>query len=268
MKTLDGNELAGYIKARQVRAVRGLRQHHKIIPRLAIVVANDNPVIDTYVRLKQEYAQDILIDVDVYKVAQDAVETKIAELNTDQLVKGIIVQLPMSDPTQTDQLVKKIALSKDVDGLTDDSPFDPATAIAINWLLTGYNIELNGKKIVIVGRGRLVGKPLYRMWHNSGLNVTALGRDADLKSELAEAEIIVSATGSPGIITSDLVPIGAVVVDAGTADDSGEIVGDVAPEVRQRADVTITPEKGGVGPLTIAALTDNLIKASQGFLPK
>jgi methylenetetrahydrofolate dehydrogenase (NADP+)/methenyltetrahydrofolate cyclohydrolase len=265
-KILDGNELADFIKERQAHQVRGLRQHDKIRPRLAIVVTSDNPVIGTYVRLKQAYAQDILIETDVFRVDVDRAAAKITELNDDQLVTGIIVQLPLSDPALTDQLVNLISPAKDVDGLGQNSQFDPATAVAINWLLTGYNIELTGRKIVIVGRGRLVGAPLAAMWQQSGYDVTVLGRNADLKSALAQAEIIVSATGVPGLLTDDLIPPGAVVVDAGTADDSGVVVGDVAPDLRERDDITITPAKGGVGPLTIAALMDNLIRAARGSI--
>ncbi|MDR2524550.1 MAG: bifunctional 5,10-methylenetetrahydrofolate dehydrogenase/5,10-methenyltetrahydrofolate cyclohydrolase [Candidatus Nomurabacteria bacterium] len=266
MKSLNGSELAGYIKERQARQVRGLRQHYKTAPRLAIVVANDSPVIDTYVRLKQAYAEDILVDVEIHRMAPDAVANKIDELNADDSVKGVILQLPLSQPSLTDELVKLIAPEKDVDSMGEDSPFDPATAMAINWLLTGYNIALENRKIVIIGRGRLVGAPLARMWRDSGLNVTVLGRGDDLSAELPGAEIIVSATGVPGLLTSELVPIGATVVDAGTADDGGRVVGDAAPELYQRDDLTITPVRGGVGPLTIAALMDNVILATRNSI--
>ena len=263
MKLLDGSELAGFIKERQAKQVRGLRQHDKVIPRLAIVVANDDPVIDIYVRLKQKYGDDILVEVDVHKVAIDDVADKLNELNNDQLVKGIILQLPLSGTSRTDELVGMIAPEKDVDGLNSESNFDSATAMAINWLLTGYSIELANRKIAIVGRGKLVGAPLARMWTNSGYDVTTLGRDADLREELKNANIIVSATGVPGLITSELVPIGATVVDAGTASENGTILGDVADDVRERDDVTITPLRGGVGPLTISALMDNVIRATR-----
>ena len=264
MKLLNGSELAGFIKERQAKAVRGLRQHNKIIPKLAILTTGDNPVIDTYVRLKQSYASDILIETEVYNLGLNQVADKICELNNDDSVKGIILQLPLSDPTKTDELINLIAPEKDVDGLTDNSPYDPATAMAINWLLSGYDIEMQDKKIVIVGRGRLVGAPLQKMWQNSGLDVRMFGRDADLAKELKNADIIVSATGVPELIKSKMVPIGATVVDAGTASENGEIIGDVAKEVRERSDITITPSIGGVGPLTISALMDNVIRASRG----
>ena len=264
MKLLNGSELAEYVKERQARQVRGLRQHDKTIPRLAIVVANNDPVIDTYMRLKQNYAVDILIDVDIHKVLVGEVENKLDELNNNQSVKGIILQLPLSDALKTDELVAKIASEKDVDGLGPDSDFGSATAIAINWLLAGYNVELSGKKIVIIGRGRLVGGPLAKMWQDSGYDIEVLDKETlDIKSKTLSADIIVSATGVAGLLTSDMIQPGAVVVDAGTASENGQIVGDVADEVYDRDDITITPRRGGVGPLTIATLMDNVIRATR-----
>lgn len=263
-KILSGSELAAFIKERQAHQVRGLRQHYKVFPRLAILQTIDNPVIDTYVRLKQAYGADILIEVDVHKIPQDQIRTRITELNDDEKVHGIIVQLPLADAGETDEVVNLVAPNKDVDGLGQAPDFDPATPVAINWLLAGYNIDLKGKNIVIVGSGRLVGAPLLRMWRNSGLSVTMLNSSSDnFESTLRAADLIVTATGVPNLIRSDLVKIGAVVVDAGTASEQGKIVGDVAPDVRERSDIIITPEKGGVGPLTIAALMDNVIRAAR-----
>ena len=260
---MNGQELADYIKQRQAKQVRALRQHDRTIPKLAIIVIGDNLVIDAYVRKKTEYASDILVECEVFNIPVKQVAGKIHELNADDSVKGILLQLPLSDPTRTDELVNLVDPKKDVDGLCENSPFDAATAMAINWLLSGYDIELTGKKIVIVGRGRLVGAPLQKMWQNSGYNVQTFGRDADLEAELSDADIIVTATGVPGLITSEMVPIGAVVVDAGTASEKGKIIGDVTPGLRDRNDIIITPVIGGVGPLTIAALMDNVIRASK-----
>lgn len=140
--------------------------------------------------------------------------------------------------------------------------FDPATATAINWLLTGYDIDLTGKKIAIVGRGRLVGAPLIRMWRNSGLDVSVFGRDGNL-SELKDFDVIVTATGIPHLITSEMVKPGAVIVDAGTASEDGVLMGDVDDAVRSRTDLkAITPIRGGVGPLTVSVLFDDTIVAA------
>lgn len=264
MKILDGLELAGYIKERQLKQVRALRQSWRVIPRLAIVHTSDNPTIDTYMRLKREYGEDIAIEVDVYNPPDSELLEQIEMLNRDESVHGIIVQLPLSNPDQTDGAVKAVSPEKDVDGLGGQSTFVPATAMAIDWLLAGYNVELSGKKIAIVGKGRLVGAPLASLWKNAGLDVSICdSKTTDLASALRASEIIVTATGVPGLITSDMIRPGATVVDAGTAAEHGKIVGDLADDVRERQDLTITPVKGGVGPLTVAALFDNVILAAR-----
>jgi len=264
MKILDGRELADYVKERQARQVRALRQAHKIFPKIVIIVANDNQVIDVFVRLKRVYGEDILIDVDVRKIAQAEVAGVIGELNEDPSTHGIVLQLPLTDPSETDRLVGLIAPEKDIDGLGPDAQYVSATATAIDWLLAGYNVTLKDRSIAIVGHGRLVGAPLAKLWLNAGQNVTVYDdTTADLEGPLRDAQIIVTATGVPGLIQSSMISPGVVVVDAGTASEGGVIVGDVAADVRDREDLTITPIRGGVGPLTIAALFDNVIVAAQ-----
>lgn len=262
MKILNGADLADFIKERQARQVRALRQASHIYPKLAIVQTSDDPVIDSYVSLKRRYAADVLIDVEHYKIAQADLLTTINKLNGDETVHGIIIQLPLANSDDTQVAVDAVAGSKDVDGLGSAAQFDPATPVAIDWLVNGYNVDVKQKKIAIVGAGRLVGAPLARLWRGAGYDVTVFDNSSDI-TELNKYELIVSATGTPGLITSQLVQPGAVVVDAGTASEHGKIVGDVADDVRERDDVTITPQKGGVGPLTIAALFDNVIRAAQ-----
>lgn len=262
MKILNGADLADFIKERQARQVRALRQASHIYPKLAIVQTSDDPVIDSYVSLKRRYAADVLIDVEHYKIAQADLLTTINKLNGDETVHGIIIQLPLANSDDTQVAVDAVAGSKDVDGLGSAAQFDPATPVAIDWLVNGYNVDVKQKKIAIVGAGRLVGAPLAKLWRGAGYDVTVFDNSSDI-TELNKYELIVSATGTPGLITSQLVQPGAVVVDAGTASEHGKIVGDVADDVRERDDVTITPQKGGVGPLTIAALFDNVIRAAQ-----
>jgi methylenetetrahydrofolate dehydrogenase (NADP+)/methenyltetrahydrofolate cyclohydrolase len=269
MRILDGRELADYVKERQAKQVRNLRQTWKTFPKLAIVIANQDAVIDTFVRLKQVYGEDILIDVEVLRVEQTAVRETVETLNNDESVHGIIIQLPLSDPTQTDELVGLIKSEKDVDGLGTSGTYISATATAIDWLVAGYNVTLRDKTIAIVGQGRLVGAPLADLWRNAGLSVVTYDdTTVDLQSELRKADVIVSATGVPGLITSQMISPGIVVVDAGTSSENGVIVGDVAEDVRERNDLTITPVRGGVGPLTIAALFDNVIQAAQATVKK
>jgi methylenetetrahydrofolate dehydrogenase (NADP+)/methenyltetrahydrofolate cyclohydrolase len=264
MRLLDGRELTDFIKERQAKQVRNLRQTWHVAPKLAIVQDNQNSVSGLYVRLKRQYGDDILIDVEVYDETPDTISDRITQLNGDPSVHGIIVQLPLANVAATDEIVGAIDPAKDVDGLGSDEVFYPATATAIDWLLNGYNVTLRDRMIAIVGQGRLVGAPLAKLWRGAGYSVATFDDTTkDLQSELRAAQIIVSATGQPGLITEHMVQPGAVVVDAGTASENGKIVGDVAASVRERDDITITPEKGGVGPLTIAALFDNVITAAR-----
>ena len=260
MRELNGSELAGFIKERQAKQVRALRQAWHINPCLAIVTDVENPVIETYMRLKQRYGADILIDVEIHRVPAGGALEVIQELNNRDDVQGIILQLPISNSDQTDELLESIREDKDVDGLRKKAIFQAATPTAISWLLAGYGVDLKNKKVAIVGRGRLVGAPLEKMWLKSSVDVTVFEKGDDL-SQLINYDIIVSATGVPGLIKSQIIKAKAVVVDAGTASENGKIVGDVSEEMRQRNDVIITPKKGGVGPLTVSALFDNVITA-------
>jgi methylenetetrahydrofolate dehydrogenase (NADP+)/methenyltetrahydrofolate cyclohydrolase len=265
MRLLNGSELAGYIKERQAKQVRSLRQSKATMPKLAIVVTDvDNKVIDVYVRLKKKYGADILIDVDIHKVDQKDARNLLSELSQDKSVHGIIVQLPLADKSETDELIALIDTKKDVDGLAPDSDFEPATALAIIWLLTGYNINMQGKNVVLVGHGKLVGQPLEKLLLASDITPTIVDINTpDPKSVISQADVIVSATGVGGLIKSDMVKQGAVVVDAGVASEGGKTVGDLSPEIYERDDLTITPNKGGVGPLTVCALFDNVIRAAE-----
>lgn len=264
MKSLNGQELAEFIKERQAHQVRGLRQAHKVFPKLAIVVTVDNPVIETYMRLKCQYGEDILIDVDVHRVKQTEVQGTLNMLSKDDSVHGIIVQLPLEDPSQTDAVVNMVAPEKDVDALGKDAQFDPATPMAIMWLLAGHNVDLAGKRVLLVGRGKLVGAPLEKMLRESEVDVHVADRDtSDLKQETLEADVIITATGNPAVLSADMIKPDAVVVDAGVASESGKTVGDLADDVYERDDLKVTPKKGGVGPLTVCALFENVIRAAQ-----
>jgi len=264
MKLLNGKELAGFIQERQAHQVRALRQAWHVQPKLAIVVTIDHPVINVYMRMKQKYGADILVDTEVHRVEQKRAAATLKQLNEDPSVHGIIVQLPLEDPSETDQIVNLVAPEKDVDGLGEKPLFDPATPMAILWLLAGYNVDFAGKKVLLIGRGKLVGAPLERMLSESGVDVSVADRSTgDLKAATADADIIITATGSPAILYPDMIKYGAVVVDAGVAGEEGKTVGDVAPEVYERDDLSITPTKGGVGPLTVCALFDNVIRAAR-----
>ncbi len=259
---MNGSELAGFIKQRHSQQVGALLSN-KLQPKLAIVQAKDDPVINTYVRLKKQYGADIGVEVEVHKLAQTAVPEILNKLSIDKTVNGIIVQLPLEDPSETDKIVNLVVSSKDVDALGKKSKFEPATPMAILWLLNGYNVELKNKKILLIGRGKLVGAPLEKILIASGHEVEVIDREIpDLKTKTLNADIIITATGRPAILYADMIKHGAVVVDAGVASESGKTVGDLDSAVYQRDDLTITPEKGGVGPLTVCALFENVLRAA------
>ena len=269
VRILNGKELSEYITERQARQIRTLRQSFRVVPKLAIIQTINDPVIDTYVRLKQDYGEDILADVVIHKIDQAHLLSTIDSLNKDSDVHGIIIQLPLADPTQTDEALNAVLPAKDVDGLGEKATLTPATAMAIDWLLAGYNVDLKGRHIAIVGNGRLVGAPLAKLWRTAGLDVSVLDDTTeDLSAEVRKAQIVVTATGVPGLITSQMLQPNAAVVDAGTASENGKLVGDVAESVRERTDLSMTPVKGGVGPLTVTALFDNLILATRATVEK
>ena len=268
MKLLNGAELRDFIKERQAKQVRALRQSWRVLPKLVIFYSSKNPVIETYMRLKTAYAEDILIEAEKRFVSPENLAEEIQKANRDEEIHGIIVQLPLENSNgekiEGEELAKilaEISPEKDVDGLASDV-FEPATTVAIDWLLAGYNVELVGKKIAVVGQGLLVGKPLAKRWKNSSLDVKTFDEQnaEEMRETLSNFDVVVTAVGKPGLISSEMLKQKAVVVDAGTSSENGVIKGDVAEETRQnRQDLTITPKIGGVGPLTVAALIDNVI---------
>lgn len=257
MRELNGRELAGFIKERQAHQVRHLRAIKKF-PKLVIFYDNDSPVIAKYMSLKERYGEDIKVDVEVRRLEAATAAEAVKAAAEDDSVSGIIVQLPLDECDMA--ILDLIPNKKDVDGLRGER--DTATAMAIHWLLTGYGIELPSLKLAVVGRGKLVGAPLLKMWQESNYDVEMFHRGDDLM-QLSDYDVVVTATGVPGLITSEMLKKGAVVVDAGTASEKGVIVGDVAEDVRKsRDDLTITPKIGGVGPLTVAMLFENVIRAA------
>ena len=231
MKVLNGQELAGYVKERQAKQVRQLRAR-KIFPKLAIFYDNDSPVIAKYMSLKQQYGDDIGVGVEVIKVSAADAEEKLRAAAEDENVTGIIVQLPLKVCSM--DILDLIPFEKDVDGLRGET--DTATAMAIHWLLTSYGVDLQEKKLAIVGRGKLVGAPLEKMWTESNYDVTVFHKGDDLNT-LADYDVVVTATGVPGLIKTEMIKYGGVVVDAGTASEGGVIKGDLDEAVRERGGI-------------------------------
>ena len=272
MRFLNGAELRDFIKERQAKQVRALRQSWRVSPKLVIFYSSKSPVTETYMRLKENYGADILVEVERREVEISKLKEEIQKANIDEDIHGIIVQLPLENKNgeklsknETEAILSEISKEKDVDGLNGGN-FIPATAQAINWLLAGYNISLENKKIAVVGQGKLVGAPLSKMFEDSGVDVSKFDElnSSDMKEKLKDFDVVITAVGKPGLITSEMLKNKAVVVDAGTASENGKIKGDVEDSVRElREDLTTTPIKGGVGPLTVASLIDNVIVAAR-----
>lgn len=266
MRYLDGREVAGYLQAKHLKDVRRLKQAYKLNPKLAIVTvqtANEEHVNNVYLRLKQDYGRDIGAEVIIRRTDEDRLRDSIEELNRDTAVQGIVLQLPLKTDSLTEPACQTISPAKDIDGLNETGRlFDSATATAIYWLLTSYNINLPNKDILIIGQGKLVGKPLSKIFTKLNLPFEAMvAEDCDL-SRLKEKQVVIAATGRAGLIKSEHLGPRTVVVDAGVSYQDGRLIGDVDPAVyNSRDDLTITPVKGGLGPLTIAVLYENLVRA-------
>jgi methylenetetrahydrofolate dehydrogenase (NADP+)/methenyltetrahydrofolate cyclohydrolase len=252
MKLLTSAELVPYIKQRHVTQVAQLATQ----PRMAIVRMGDAESTNRYLRAKQRYGADIGVTVDIYPESPDTIIESIKKLGKDPSITGIVIQLPLSDPELTAKAVAAVPADKDIDGLAPNSDFEAGTPKAVLWLLAAYNVDVAGR-IAVVGQGRLVGKPLADRLEASGLDVVRCDiHTADLAAETRTADIIFTGTGQPNLIKSDMVKEGAVVVDTGAPEC------ELDPALFERSDLTITPNPGGVGPMTIVALFDNLLIAA------
>jgi methylenetetrahydrofolate dehydrogenase (NADP+)/methenyltetrahydrofolate cyclohydrolase len=252
MKLLTGRDIAEFIKQRHVSMVGGL----EVVPRLAIIRSRDNEAGDRYLKMKRRYGEDIGVAVDLYVETSGTILGRIAQLNADESVTGIIIQLPLTDGHITDKALAAIDPDKDVDGLVLGTSFEAATPKAALWLLASHNVDLAGR-IVVVGQGRLVGKPLADRLEASGHDVVRCDINTpDLGAETIQADIIFTGTGQEHLIKPDMVKTGAVLVDTGSPRY------ELDPALYQRDDLTITPNPGGVGPMTVVSLFDNLLIAA------
>ena len=258
MKLLNGREAASFLQTRHAGEVRGLGAL-----KLAIVRQGATPATDMYLRVKQRYGQEIGVVVELYTETPASVLERIAALNNDPTVTAINVELPFADaPELTDQALAAVTPAKDVEGLAPHSEFEIVTPKAIIWLLAAYNIALTGR-IVVVGQGKLVGAPLSERLEASGHEVVRCDIETPSLAEVVlGGDIVISATGHAGLITSAMLKAGAVVVDAGAPKS------DLAADVLDRTDITRTPNPGGVGPMTVAALYDNILLAARHQQPK
>jgi methylenetetrahydrofolate dehydrogenase (NADP+)/methenyltetrahydrofolate cyclohydrolase len=240
----------------------------KIKPVMATVLVGDNPASRLYVSLKQKAALRIGAEMDIYEypadISKKALVDKITHLARDKTLSGIMIQLPLPKLLRefTSEIIEKIPQKLDVDGLREDSPFVPATARAVMSILSeaAKRRKVNKESYcVVVGAKGAIGSQIVRALSDAGFEVGEVGRNTDPESFIKEtraAEVLVSVTGSPGIITADHVKKGAVVIDVGSPQ------GDVDfRKVSERASF-VTPVPGGVGPVTVVSLLENLVEAA------
>lgn len=234
-------------------------------PSMAVILVGENLPSITYVKEKEEIAQKLGIEFRFYHLPAMARQKEalalILDLNQNKYISGIIVQLPLPADFETKKILKTISPRKDIDGFSDKFP--PPTATAILEILKFYHVSLKDKNIVLVGHGRLVGQPLEKLLKKEGINpIICDSQTTDLKTHTLKADILISATGVPHFIKLEMVKEGAIVIDAGTAEGNGKLVGDVDPKVFKKVRA-YTPVPGGVGPVTVACLMRNLLEAAK-----
>ncbi len=272
-KVLNGKELAERLNSELKNKINLDYQRTGVKPKLAAILVGDDPASELYIRIKRKTCAEIGIDSILInlngEVSNAELFTKISELNSDLTVHGIILQLPLPVKFKpfTLEFIEQIDPLKDVDGLHPinkgklfdyNEEFVPATPKGIITLLEYYNIELKGKHVVIINRSNLVGKPLIFMFLKRNATVTICHTStSNLESHIKKADILVVAIGQPDFITKDKIKEGAVIIDVGTSRVNGKTRGDVKFDDVFDKCSWITPNPGGIGPMTVSFLLQN-----------
>jgi methylenetetrahydrofolate dehydrogenase (NADP+)/methenyltetrahydrofolate cyclohydrolase len=268
---MDGAALAARIRAEvaaEVGEPGGLG--------LATVLVGDDPASEIYIGRKHEAPRKAGIQPHDHHQPAETTETDllalVAELNGDDSVDGILVQLPLPSHVDERRVLRSVAPIKDVDGFhpanvgqlyLDEPTFVPATPLGIMALLDEYGVALEGAHAVVVGRSTIVGKPAALLLLRANATVTIChSRTADLGEQVAMADVLVAAAGKPGVVSAEMVKPGSCVIDVGINRTEAGLRGDVDPNAAERAGL-ITPVPGGVGPMTIAMLLRNTVKAAR-----
>ncbi|MBE6147954.1 MAG: bifunctional 5,10-methylenetetrahydrofolate dehydrogenase/5,10-methenyltetrahydrofolate cyclohydrolase [Firmicutes bacterium] len=268
---LDGKKVRNEI----LNNLKNIVENERLDLTLAIIFVGSYAPSEVYVRNKVKYCEKVGIKTKVIRMAETVSEEdiikEINKLNNDDKITGMIVQSPLPNGLDLENCIKYINPKKDIDGFTKESFYAlshnlpglrPCTSKGIMRLLKEYNIDLQGKDVVIIGRGNLVGKPLYMEMLNANATVTICHtKTKNLKEKTKNADIIICGAGSPKILTSNMVKRGAIVVDAGITVIDGKIVGDADYLGLSKKCKYITPNPGGVGPMTIAMIIENIIEA-------
>ena len=274
---IDGKELAKKIRNNLRIECEELKQKN-IKSKLAVIMVGDDPASKVYVRNKSKACEDVGIEYDEYLLDKETTQKELIELikklNDEKNINGILLQSPIPSNLDINEAFRTIAPEKDVDGFNpvnvgklvlDQDTFVSCTPYGIIKMFEEYNIDLSGKNVVILGRSNIVGKPLIHCCLNKNATVTTChSKTQNLAQKAKEADILISAIGKAHFVTADMVKENAVVIDVGINRlDNGKITGDVDFEsVKEKASY-ITPVPGGVGPMTIAMLMNNVIKATR-----
>lgn len=274
---INGKQLAQKIRG-ELKIKCNELKNKGIQPKLAVIMVGDNPASKVYVRNKSKACDEIGINYEEHllseKITQEELINLIKKLNKDESVNGILLQSPIPNHLNINQAFKSISYRKDVDGFTPSSvgklvigedTFISCTPYGVMKMFEEYNIDLTGKNLVILGRSNIVGKPLLQCCLNRNATVTIChSKTKNLSEYTKKADILISAIGKAKFVTKDMVKNDAVIIDVGiNRDENGKMVGDVDFENVEPIASYITPVPGGVGPMTIAMLMNNVIKAAK-----
>ena len=274
---IDGRAIAKKTREKLKIEVQELKEKG-ITPRLAVIMIGDNAASKVYLKNKSKACDEVGVEYIEYvlnaNIEQQELIELIEKLNKDELINGILLQSPIPANLDINQAIRKIDYKKDVDGfhpmnigklVLGQDTFVSCTAYGIMRLFEEYNIELCGKNVVILGRSNIVGKPLLQCCLNKSATVTIChSKTTEIQKIAKGADILISAVGKPNFVTADMVKPGAVIIDVGINRlETGEIVGDVDFEAVSQKASYITKVPGGVGPMTIAMLLNNVVKAAK-----
>lgn len=274
---IDGKELAKHIREELKEEVKELK-NAEIYPKLAVIMVGDDPASKVYVRNKSRACEDVGIEYEEYllpaKTTREELLELIEKLNNDERVHGILVQSPLPEGLDANEAFRTILPKKDVDGFhpvnvgklsLNQDCFVSCTPYGIIKMLEAYNLPIEGANAVIIGRSNIVGKPLAQCLLNKNATVTIChSKTKNLKEITKKADILIAAIGKPKFVTEDMVKENATVIDVGiNRNEEGKLVGDTDFENIKEKVSFITPVPGGVGPMTIAMLMYNVVKAAK-----
>ncbi len=274
---IDGKELAKHIREELKEEVKELK-NAEIYPKLAVIMVGDDPASKVYVRNKSRACEDVGIEYEEYllpaKTTREELLELIEKLNNDERVHGILVQSPLPEGLDANEAFRTILPKKDVDGFhpvnvgklsLNQDCFVSCTPYGIIKMLEAYNVPIEGANAVIIGRSNIVGKPLAQCLLNKNATVTIChSKTKNLKEITKKADILIAAIGKPKFVTEDMVKENATVIDVGiNRNEEGKLVGDTDFENIKEKVSFITPVPGGVGPMTIAMLMYNVVKAAK-----